>query len=237
MPYTKVPYPRCPEFNSTYPLKCRCTFCTAEHSRRRNVQRLHALERARGVKRDSDRLDPAETLELLQRANQNGASDDEIAKLTGLSSSTVYNIRHGISKFVRRATRDAVVQALRDNEDARAFTTGTKVPAKWTRSMVHALMAQGWPAHKQQQIIQENLGVPARFIFSVLRNLHDNIYYSNEQTMRWLVSEIGSAKGPSTRSMAFAERNGYFPTKHYDNEGNLVVRSLPKELRHRFEGV
>lgn len=195
------------------------------------------MERERGIKSHTDRVDPTEARDLVSRAFSNGASDDEIARLTGLASSTIYSLRNEDMAFVLRGTHDAIMKALRDNEDARAFSDGTRVSAKWTCAMIHGLMAQGWTAEKQQELLRQNLGITGRFVFTTIRRLHNNLYYTNEQAMRWLVSEIGDATGPSNRSKKFAQRNGYFPTKHYDSRGELIVSSLPKEKRQAIEGV
>lgn len=237
MPNKRTPIPRCPEFGKTYHLGCRCSFCREDHRKRRNAQRLRALERSRGVIAGTDRVDPTETAKLIRQARANGASDDELARVTGLATATIQKIRTRNVNFVLRDTADVVRRALQDNEDLRAFSDGSLVPAKWTRAMVHGLMAQGWPAAKQQELLRENLGVSGRFIFTAIRGIHDNLYYVNERSMYWLVSQIGNATGPSKRSMAFAERNGYFPTKHYDSKGELIVSSLPKEKRQGIEGV
>lgn len=237
MPNKRTPIPRCPEFGKTYHLGCRCSFCREDHRKRRNAQRLRAMERSRGVIRGTDRIDPTETTRLIRQARANGASDDELARLTDLAPSTIQSIRTTDVAFVLRDTADAVRRALAGNEDLRAFSPGSLVSAKWTRAMIHGLMAQGWPAAKQQEILRENLGVSGRFIFTAIRDIHDNLQYGNERSMYWLVSQIGNASGPSSRSRAFAQRNGYFPTKHYDSKGELIVSSLPKEMRQGIEGV
>lgn len=201
-------------------------------------QRARAAQRSWGVQSPDDLIEAQEAFDLVFRAFSHGTSNMELSRITGLSGQTFSDIRNHKHKLMKRKTRDAIVRHLADNDDLRSFKPGSRVPAKYCVTMSHALSAQGWSQVKQQELLETNLGKTAGFIRGVTSyNAYANVCYENDQAMRWLVRQIGDATGPSTRSMSWARKRGYFPTKHYDVEGNLVVKSLPKELRQSIEGV
>ena len=237
MPNKGKPVPRCPEFTSTYNKKCRCDFCREVHRERRREHRMRASARTWGEQLPTDKVDVSEARDLILRAVSNGASDCEIGRITGLASQTIWDLRHGKRTRIQRDTHDKIRKALENNTDMRNFRDGTRVDATYTLAMIHGLIAQGWPILKQRELIEQNMGRPAGFIRSVLSRQYPGVHYANEQAMRWLVSQIGDTLGPSSRSRAWAKNNGYFPTKHYDFNGKLVVSSLPKEMRQAIEGV
>jgi hypothetical protein len=103
--------------------------------------------------------------------------------------------------------------------------------------MINSLSAQGWTLKHQREILQNNLGISAGFLPGISCGVWNEIWYANEQAIRWLVGEIGDATGPSKRGAAQSRRQGHFPTKHYDNNGDLILKSLPKEVRQEIEGV
>lgn len=103
--------------------------------------------------------------------------------------------------------------------------------------MVYSLIAQGYTLEHQARIIRENLGVPVGFLSTVRTGKYGYVYYGSEQTMRWLVEQIGDARGPSKRAQTWARRKGHFPTKYYDAEGKLMRNRLPVQLRRKDESV
>lgn len=229
--------PRCPEFGALYSSGCRCSFCRETHRRLRNEQRLRQLARERGVRYPYDKVDPTEARELVLEARKNGASDRELERITGVNRSNLFDLRAGTTSYIRRKSHDKITAALRDNTDLRAFDKGTLVPVDWTRAMIYGLMAQGWSQLHQQEIIVHNLKRPAGFIRSATNRKHPTIQYSNEQAMRWLVSQIGDARGPNERTAKWARRNGYFPCRYYSRNGTLRASTLPKDLRREIESV
>ena len=184
-----------------------------------------------------DRVDATQARELVLRAVSHGTTNVELERITGVSSQVFWDLRNSDRKYISRRTHDAICRTLTDNTDLRAFAPGTRVNAKYTLAMIHGLIAQGGPPEKQRELLRTNLGINGGFLKGVAAQQWSNVSYENEQNMRWLVSQIGDTQGPSPRSRAWARRKGYFPTKHYDTAGNLVVSSLPKELRQGIEGV
>lgn len=203
----------------------------------RKNQRARASARERGERLPTDRVDATEALDLVLRAVANGVTNCELGRMTGLSSQTFWDMRHRVTTQISRRTHDKIVRVLRDNTDLRDFKRGTRVPAHYTRTMIRALCAQGWTQEKQREVLQQNTNVSGGFIKGVTCDNYPHVYYANEQAIRWLVSQIGDARGPSRNSIAWGARNGYYPTKHYDFDGKLIVSSLPDEVRQGIEGV
>lgn len=229
--------PRCPEFNSTYHQKCRCDFCRKTAARLRREQRYRTAARSWNVTHATDIVDGTEAYELVLRAVSHGTSDGELSRITGVSTHTFGKLRRTGPKPIQRSTHDLIVRALRDNTDLRSFTRGKRVPANYTITMIHALSAQGWTHEKLREILRTNLDTSGAFINTVTYRKTDHVYYESDMAIRWLVAQIGDTRGPSNRAALMARTRGYFPTKHYDVEGNLVVKSLPKEVRQSIEGV
>lgn len=220
MPNSQRKIPRCPEFNSTYPKGCRCRFCTDVNTRRRTEERLRYLARQRGVVSPTDRLPVEEARELVCRAFSNGASDTEIARLTGLRKVAIQKLRLGRTSYITRDSNTRIIRALADNEDIRAFSPYSRVPADWTRQMIYGLCAQGWSMKHQRQLLRDNKGIDGGFMQSVTSGNYPNVYYKHQQAMYWLVNQIDDATGPSTRTAKWAAREGHLPVRFYDYKGN-----------------
>jgi hypothetical protein len=199
--------------------------------------RLKLLERERGAIFPDDLIDPKDARELITAARARGMTFNEIGRLTGLPKERVRKIHKNETRRVRRDTVDKIYRGLGD-PDNRALLDGSLVDPHWTKTMIYALGAQGWSKLHLQDILRNNQDTSGEFINVITRYRGERqIYYRSEKQMKWLVRAIGDKTGPNKCTATKMRKRGYFPTKHYDGEGNLIRGSLNREQRAAYASV
>ncbi len=225
---------RCAD-SSTYQRGCRCSACQAYSRRSRELTRHRAELRARGVEFPGDLLPAGETRSLLKRAMKRGLTQTEITRLTGVTRPTLWRILNG-HPTVRRSTANTLHRVLVDDEN-RHIRPGTRVPTVRPRHIIRCLEAQGWSLDHLEEIIENNLGVSGSCIDSPLRQDRKTITAVNAKKIDWLYENIGDRVGPSKSLITKMMNRGFFPSKHYNANGEILVSTLSPEQRDALARV
>lgn len=217
-------------------MHCKCPECRARKAAIQKRYRKRVAQRKWGVESPLDQFPVGPTRQLLRDANAFGTTFREMEKLTGYSRRDLQRIANGNRKTIRRETRDTIHRAIPD-PDIRAYLPDTLVPIAKAKQIARSLSAQGFSLDHQAEILRNNLGVSGSFVKHLAHPYRRQIFKKNEDIMLWLEKEIGIRTGPGKKCVTWAKKNGFYPLKHYDAKGKLLVSTLSADERRRLRGL
>lgn len=129
-----------------------------------------------------------------------------------------------------------MAKGLEDDMD-RDLLPGTRIDVKKSQQIIRSLCAQGWTQQHQKYIIENNLNQPGGVILHVMRSERKYTVKHIEDRLIWLANAIGDRQGPSKIISVKMQNMGYFPLKHYNLKGDLIVSTLSAEQRAQLKSV
>lgn len=180
-----------------------------------------------------DHVDPAPYIAIIEAAHKRGMSYAEMARVTGLTSEMLRFTKK--KRFIYLSTAQKIAK-LR-NDEVRALRSHSLLPAKKGIQVLHSLGAQGFSHRHVAWIVENNLRVPGNNIPNLNKADRQYITKKTMDILLWLEKEIGAKQGPSAISRSKQLNRGYFPLKHYNVNGDLMLNTLTPEQKVLYRSV
>jgi hypothetical protein len=152
-------------------------------------------------------------------ASDHGVNPNTIAKASGISYQTLYNILSGRSERVQWVTHCAIMGVTPEMALGKVYYR----PLGPTLTRIRALQANGWTLPSLDlmfgRMLADTITDPTR----------SQCTAASEAAVLAMYNRIGDTPGPSSLAAKYARRLGYYPPIHYDENMRLLRNSIRRD--------
>lgn len=190
---------------------CRCTDCTAINTAKAAAYRRR---RAYGRQTPTDRVPIEPSQRTLQRLYAAGYTDNQLARLCGLTNQQTNRIRQRGS-WVTRETAERIARGadMAKRVPARDLLADRYVDVTGARRRIQALMTQGWGVEHLGRQLGHSRGYLSPLLYGGRQ-----ITPALEQSVRDLYERLWNTTGPSTSTRIRSLKRGWATPLELDDD-------------------